>query len=476
MDSDPKNRPKVGLPTKLAYGLGSVAFGVKDNGFRSFLVLFYNQVVGLPALWVTLAVAVAMVIDSLVDPLIGQLSDRWTSPWGRRHPFMYAAAVPAALSFLLLWIPPYAWSHEALCVYLIVVAVVVRSFITLFEIPNSALAAELTTDYDQRTSILGYRYFFGWWGGLALTVLTYTVLLQPNAHYPVGQLNRDGYALYGGIAATLMVLSILISTLGTHHHIPWLAKPATSVPIDARGHLAEMLESLKHKPFLAIAGVGLFAAAAEGLGFSIYFYLTTYFWALSPTQTGLLVTDGFIGSALAVALAPLIARYQGKKDAAMLLLVVTVGLSVAPLGLRLSGMFPSNDSPWLMPTLYGLGILRGALGITCAILVTAMIADVVEDSEVATGRRSEGVFFAAMSLINKSVSGLGALLTGIILTLIAFPTGVAPDRIDPDTIRGLALAYIPTIVVLYALALVCLSRYAITRERHEANLRIIASR
>ena len=100
--------PRLGLPTRFFYGFGSVAFGVKDNGFSYFLQFFYTQVVGLPAATVGLAIMFALVIDAFIDPMIGQLSDNTRSRWGRRHPFMYASAIPVAASYLLLWNPPRA--------------------------------------------------------------------------------------------------------------------------------------------------------------------------------------------------------------------------------------------------------------------------------------------------------------------------------------------------------------------------------
>src|SRR5579863_3366064 len=105
--------PTLSRRTKLFYGLGTVAFGVKDNGFSYLLLPFYNQVVGLPPYLVGLAILVAMIFDALMDPIIGQVSDHWRSRWGRRHPFMYAAALPVAVSYLLLWNPPH-WSQGAL--------------------------------------------------------------------------------------------------------------------------------------------------------------------------------------------------------------------------------------------------------------------------------------------------------------------------------------------------------------------------
>ena len=130
-------RPRIGIPTKIAYGFGSAAYGVKDSGFKSFLLLFYNQVVGLPAASVGIAILIAMLVDSLLDPIIGHVSDNWRGKWGRRHPMMYASAIPAALSFLLLWNPPQGWSDTALLGYLIVVAVIARTCITVYEIPSS---------------------------------------------------------------------------------------------------------------------------------------------------------------------------------------------------------------------------------------------------------------------------------------------------------------------------------------------------
>jgi hypothetical protein len=152
----------VRLPvgTKLLYGVGSVAYGVKDGAFKSFLLIYYNQVVGLPAGLVASAILLALVADSLLDPLIGQLSDGLRSRWGRRHPFMYASALPTAGSFLLLFMPPADWSQGALFGYIVVTSILVRTFIALYEIPSSALGPELSADYDERTAIMAYRYMF----------------------------------------------------------------------------------------------------------------------------------------------------------------------------------------------------------------------------------------------------------------------------------------------------------------------------
>src|SRR5580698_4028319 len=153
--------PPLRLPGKLFYGFGSVAYGVKDSSISTFLLIFYNQVVGLPAQWVGGVIMAALVLDAFLDPVIGQVSDHWRSAWGRRHPFMYFSAVPVAGFFLLLWHPPVGWSNTALLIYLLVVFVAARFCITLYEIPSSALVAELSDDYDSRTRLVSWRYLLG---------------------------------------------------------------------------------------------------------------------------------------------------------------------------------------------------------------------------------------------------------------------------------------------------------------------------
>ncbi|HCY03367.1 MAG TPA: sugar transporter, partial [Erythrobacter sp.] len=135
-----------------------------------FLLLFYGTVIGLEPGLVGLAILIALVVDAISDPLVGYWSDNFRSRWGRRHPFMYAAALPVALSYFLLWNPP-DWGQTGLFIYLTVLAVLIRTFITFYETPSSALIPELTTDYADRTSLQAYRLLFGWSAGTGMSVV-----------------------------------------------------------------------------------------------------------------------------------------------------------------------------------------------------------------------------------------------------------------------------------------------------------------
>ena len=465
---------RLSLPTRLFYGFGSVAFGVKDNGFSYFLAFFYAQVVGLPAETVGLAIMLALVIDAFIDPIVGQLSDNTRSKWGRRHPWMYAAAIPVAAAYLLIWNPPTGWSQPAQIAYLVAVAVLIRSFISCYEIPSAALAAELTTEYDERTRLLSYRYLFGWAGGLAMYGLALFVFLKPTAEYPVGQLNPAGYAHYGMFAGGLMLFAILVTSIGTHRQIANLRDPPQRRI--TLGRLAsEMFSAMANRNFAMIFASAIFLYAGIGLGFAIGLYFSTYFWEFSAQEIGLFTFASLTAAILAFLIAPRLAQRFEKRTVAMVLLPCGLAFSIGPISLRLLGAFPANDSPIIFGTIFTTTILSVGLGIIANILFSSMVADVVEDSELKTGRRQEGVFFAAIAFANKSTTGFGILASGLIIGAIHFPKGVKPGAIDPAILHSLGLVYVPTQMVLYGTATLLLLGYGISRASHHDTLRKLAA-
>ena len=119
---------------KFYYGLGAAPYGIKDNGFSYFLLIFYSQVLGLSPMLASLALTVAIFIDAVTDPLIGYVSDNWRSKWGRRHPFMYWSIVPICLSYALMWNPPefVVASQGSMFAFLVVMAASIRIFLTFF--------------------------------------------------------------------------------------------------------------------------------------------------------------------------------------------------------------------------------------------------------------------------------------------------------------------------------------------------------
>ncbi|MBV9990223.1 MAG: MFS transporter [Alphaproteobacteria bacterium] len=459
--------------TKLFYGLGSVAYGVKDNGFQTILLPFYNQVVHLPPQLVGLALLLAMVCDAVFDPIVGHFSDHLRTRWGRRHPLMYASALPVAVSYLLLWNPPH-WSQGALFAYLVVVAIVTRTFITFYEIPSSALVPELTDDYDQRTSFISYRVLFGWAGGLTMLALAFAVFLRPDATQKYGQLNATGYSHYGMLAALVMFVAILVSAAGTHRFIPQFRVPPKESKTLGR-YVREMFATLSNRAFLILILSGVFFNMAVGLVFALNLYVNTYFWMFNSIQLFYLVLATFVSVIFAFIVSPAISARQGKKQSSILMFMFGFVISMMPLGLRYLGLFPANFSPALLPALWGFTAVSGIFTIGASIMIISMLADVVEASEIKTGRRSEGLFFAGSAFMQKVVSGFGLLASGMVLAAAGFPNDAVPGKVDPAIVDRFILIYVPLVVVLFLVGFAIMWFFPITRESHRETLRTLAA-
>jgi Na+/melibiose symporter-like transporter len=463
---------RVSLATRFAYGFGAIAFGVKDNGFKYLLLFYYDQVLGLPVLMTGLAILIAFVLDAVWDPTVGYWSDHLRTRWGRRHPLMYAAAVPVAASYFLLWNPPAGLSEWGLFAWLVGVSIGVRAMITLYETPSTALVAELTDDYDERTRLLSLRYFFGWWGGLTVAVLAYQVLLPAGG----GQLAAPGYRTYGVVGSAIMLVAILASALGTHREIPRLCQPpARPAGAGLARALREVRESLASPSFVPLLLGAIFYSTAAGLSAALSIYLMTYFWELSSAQIGLLNLPYYFSAAAALVIAPRLAQRFGKKRAAIGASVAMIAVAPLTILLRFAGMFPANGTSMLFYTLGVIYMLEVIVAICSAALVSAMVADVVEENELATGRRSEGVFFAARSFIDKSVSGLGIMLSAVLIAWIGRPGEGDPVQ-RAAMIEQLGGGYAVGAVVLYSIAIACYARYRIDRAGHAENLDKLARR
>ncbi len=459
--------PKLRVGSKIFYGFGSVAFGVATLGLSSSLLQPYlNRVIGLPALWVGTAIMLSLMLDAVIDPAIGGWSDKLRTRWGRRHPLMYAAAPLVAMCCIAFWNSPTNWTPTATGIYLIGMLLLLRLSVSLYEVPSQALGPELTTDYHERTVLYSYRFFFGVVGGLGMNVVLYQVFLSPEAG---GVLNRDGYAAYGVLAAAVMAISILISATGTHHHIPRLSRPPVR-QISFRQAAREVMGTLSNRSLVVVMLSGLCSGVASGMtaALSQYFYLEL--WGLSAAQISYLAIAGALASIAAVAIAGPVSRLMGKKKAMLTLFTVYLLTSVLPIGLKLAGLMPPNSSPWVFWILIIDIFLYTTLVIAGLIIVSSMIADVVEDAAVKTGVRSEGLLFAANGLLPKFTAGIGVFMAGILLTLVAFPTDAAMGQVDPEIMRRLASIYLPVMAGMTALSIGVLTFYRIDEVGHARNL------
>ncbi|MGA0601962.1 MFS transporter [Caulobacter sp. KR2-114] len=468
-----KPAPRLGLGVKLSYGFGSVAFGVASQALStSIIVQYLNLAVGISAVLVGAAIMVSQIVDAVVDPLVGQWSDGVSTRWGRRHPFMYASALPCALAFYALWHPPTAWAPMQLFAYMVAVLVVVRIFNAMYEIPSSALAPELAPDYNDRTGLLAYRWFFGILGATVMIAFLNIVFLRRDATHTLGVLNREGYSQWGAIAAVVILVSILFSSAATHRLIPTLSPP-TIRKTGARVALRESFGALTNPSMAALMASGLISGVAGGVTATVNPYLYLYFWGLPPQLTATLVFAALPASILATVLAPIVSKRYGKKPTMISLFAISLVASLVPITMRLTGLAPPNGSVWVTVLLSADVFVAGILGLMGYIIVSSMVADVVEDQAARSGVRSEGLLFAANGLLPKLTGGIGAFLGGLLVTAVHFPVRTQQGAVDPHIVHNLAVAYLPITAVLSGAAIFVLRYYRIDKSTHEHNLATI---
>lgn len=459
---------RLPLRIKLGNGVGSMAYGVKDNGFATLLLLFYSQALGLEARLVGLVLLVALLLDAMVDPLVGYWSDKTHSKWGKRHPWMYGAILPMAAAWVMLWHPP-AVSSGWLYGYLLLVAFLMRAAVSCYEIPALSVVPGLTSDYDERTSVTRWRYVFAWAGGLAMLMLAFGVFLVPSARYPVGQLNLDGYGYYGWTGAGLMVFAALVAALSTHRRIARLdSSPPVHLPLGQT--IRKIGRTLANHAFLILLATTLFNYVNLGMTYSATTYILTYYWEMP--QAGFLAYSGslFVGVVGAFLLVGFLQSRIEKRTGAVACMAISLLIGLSPYLLRFTGWFPENNQPWLIPLLFTLVTVSNGLAVAGGMMTQSMGADIIEASQERTGERTEGLFFSAYFFTQKCATGVGIFLAGTIVSASGFPAKARPGEVPTAVLDQFAIYFVITFTVISLLGIAAISRFPITRADHERRI------
>ena len=457
--------PPPGLITRVAYGFGQVAEGAKTVGFDTFLLFYYNQVLGLPGSLAGAAILCALCVDAVTDPLVGSVSDGLRSRLGRRHPFMYGSALPMALCFVMLFNPP-ALGAAGTFAWLLVFAVGVRVSMTFYSVPSNAMLAELTMDYDGRTGIASLRTLFFWLGSLLVGQLGYLFFFAPSERFADGRFDASAYGDFGWTCGALILLAILVCSAGTHHRIGTLPRGTPAAWRGLRRLVGDFSGALGNRSYRMLATGALFASVAAGFTSAAGLYINTFYWGFSTQQISLLLFSLFAAVGIATVVArPISARFE-KRRSALWLSVFATFIGPFAIGARLLGIMPENGDPLLLWLVLGHTLVLMTSVVTIQILVISMVADAVDITALRTGRRQEGVFFSVLTFIAKASSGIGGFIAGVMLDLIAFPRTVDPAAMDPAKAQQLGLATIPVLIVLYTLLCLFLSGYRISRAEH----------
>ncbi|MEM9154976.1 MAG: MFS transporter [Cyanobacteria bacterium P01_F01_bin.33] len=433
----------LGLKTKIAYGMGELGTVIPVSISVFFLLFFLTDVAGLGPTLAGAVLLLGRVWDAINDPLIGWLSDRTLSPWGRRYPWMIYGAIPLALCCVLQWVVPPLDSQVRLFAYYAILSMVIYAAYSAVQLPFSALAAELAQDYDERTQLMGFKSGFNIGGSILGLVLAQGVFsLVADVH--------QQYVVVGWLSGLGVLLGISVCVWGTRHH-----HRAVRVNGVVRQSFWKQVPSLvENSAFRWVMGLHLCSWIGIQITASMLPYFVTY-WMKLPEQHFTQMALAVQGTAvLAMPVWMWVARQQGKRAAyfwsAPFVMIGLMGLSCLQSG--------------QLELMYGLGAAIG-FGLASFYLVPlAMLPDIIELDTARTQQQREGLFFSFLVFFQKLALAIALFIVGQLLDLTGFS---ASDRLpvqQPDSalwaIR-LMMGALPALLI--GGGLYCAYQYPITR-------------
>jgi GPH family glycoside/pentoside/hexuronide:cation symporter len=459
---------RLTLGPMLAFGVGQAAEGIKNSAFNTFLLFFYQQVIGVPGTLTGIALAIALCFDAIFDPLAGAISDKTNTRWGRRHPFMLAAAFPLAGAFYFLFNPPDGLGDFGNFIWLTVFAILVRGSLSFYYIPHLALGAEMARDYAQRSTLFAFSQFFSMVGGAVAGFVAYRYYFPTTPEFNPGLLNPEGYVPFATTFGIAMSLAILACFIGTFREIPHLQQPLVIKRFKTSDMFREFGEIFRNRSFRALFLGMLLSTLVLSVEAVFSPYMGVHFWGLTTEQLAILPLVALVGLCCSVLIMAPITRVLDKKRALLIPAAVVIVTSNIAVVLRLLDVswFPGNESPWILGIVSAAMFIATLLAPVVLATLNSMFADIADEHEVETGERREGVIFAARSFVIKMTGALGVFLGGLLLDFIAFPKGAAAGTVDPDIIWQLGLIQGPITAVFTLIGLLLYLGYRLDRTRH----------
>jgi glycoside/pentoside/hexuronide:cation symporter, GPH family len=439
---------KLKLTTKLAYGAGDLGAAITTaiNGF--FLLNFLLNVAGLPAGLAGTIYLVAKIVDAVADPIVGWLTDHTVSRFGRRRPWLLFAAVPFGIVFFMQWLVP-PLSITGKFIYYLVVALLLDAAFNSVNVPYAAMTAELTPDYDERTSLSSIRMSFSIIGGVLAAFFNGQII---NLFHG----DPRGYMLGAAIWALFIIGPCFIVFFGTQGVGAQVeVKPAGEGPSFFQG----LRIALSNRPFILVTLIYLFSwLAIQFAQTNLQLYTKDYI-RLDMNLFSFLLLTIQTSSFIWVLIWAKVSERIGKKN----IYYLGAGFFVV----ALMGLFflqPGQSvATFLLAAMAGIGISVGYL------VPWSMIPDVVELDELETGQRREGVFYGFFVFLQKMGLALGLFVSGWVLQLSGYvnATAAVPNPVQPaSALLALRALIGPASAVVLLCSFVAVYLYPITKEKH----------
>lgn len=421
-----QSNSKISFKEKVSYGLGDFASSMFWKLFSMFLLFFYTDVFGISAAAVGTMFLVTRVWDAANDPIMGVISDRTKSRWGKFRPYLLFVAVPFGIVGVLTFSTPDLDSSGKL-IYAYITYTMMMMVYTGINVPYSSLMGVLTSNTDERTSLASYRFIGAFSGGLLVTT---------TANYLINYLGKEdqaaGFQLTIGIYAVIAAILFILTFLGTKERL----KPAVNKQPSVKNDLKDLA---KNKQWFVMLGAGISILIFNSLRDGSILYYFKYFVkdqtlnifgtdyafsheVLSSAYMSIWLATNIIGVLLAK---PVSARL-GKKKTFAVSAILSAAFSF------LLYFFEADQIGLIFLSNIFIGISAGIV----LPLIWSMYADIADYSEWKTGRRATGLIFSSSSMSQKFGWTIGGALTGWLLTAFGFEANVAQTE---ESLLGIRL-------------------------------------
>jgi len=466
MDAEP--RP-LAISAKLLYGVGEIPITVLMVLSGLFILFFYNSVMGLPATLVGIGLFVTLALDAVTDPLIGHLSDRTRSRLGRRHVFMLPGALGMGPCFYLLFSPPRSLGQTGLFLWLLGSMIALRATSAIYRIPYLGLGAEISRDYDDRTSTMAVRAVFGLLGTLAAAGLSFLLFFPATTDGSEPKLHYEGYPHLGLAFGALMSITGLISVFGTLGHRTSGAGESSEAP----SFLSAFRISMQNVEFRRLWGSSttFFLAVVLNASMAIQYY--TWYARISGGNTlSAIQTSFYVGALLGVFQWMALSRRAEKRTLCMVAVTATAALLLMSTLLIGEGrLFGTGHA---MPLIVG-SVIGGMFASAVWVIPPSMVADVADTDELKTGLRREGIYFGISNFGEKIAAGGALLLSGTLLTLFGKLSHNVPHG-APAATPYLGILYGAVPAALLMVSLLFIIPYGLNRRKVHGIQRELAQR
>jgi glycoside/pentoside/hexuronide:cation symporter, GPH family len=426
--------------TRLVYGFGETGISLTTTIISAYFAIFLTDVVGLAPGTAAIAIFIGRSWDYINDPLVGYISDRTRTRWGRRRPYLLFAAPPFALAFIMMWYRPPLESQGILAAYYAFAYVLFDAAATAIYMPFCAMTPELTSDYDERTTLTSYRMFFSILGSLVAFTIPLLIIgsFQPQN---AGRILQMGI-IFAGVSA----LPQLLVFVGTRERQEFsdLAQP---------GLLESLRAAVKNQPFVFSVVIFLLTGVSIDILQVTLIYFIKYV-VQREAQTDLVMAVIFV---TAILILPFWAWVSGRWNKR---LAYCAGVAFWA-AVQISLIFLNPNTP--LPVILFLCTLAG-VGVSAAIVLPwSIIPDAIEWDEWKTGERHEGMFYSLVTLAQKVASSLAIPLVLLMLQV----TGYVPAGSQPKSaVLGIRLAIGPIPALLLCGGIVFAILYPLGREGH----------